>query len=133
MAGMATRDSTGRETGMSLATESMTPLHWLGILLAVVTGVLHLVLGASYGLNGFGISFIVAGLGFLGGAAAVLVDYRRRLVYLLGIPFTLGQVVAWYVVNAPEFSPLGIFDKVVQVALVVVLVVLYRRDRAKSE
>lgn len=128
MAGMATRESTGRETGLTLATESMTPLHWLGVLLAVITGVLHLVLGVSFGLSGFGISFVVAGIGFLVGAAAILVDYRRRLVYLLGIPFTLGQIVAWYVVNAPEFSPLGLFDKAVQVAFVVVLVVLYRRE-----
>lgn len=125
---MATQDSTPRGTGLSLATESMTPLHWAGVVLAAITGVLHLGLGVSFGLSAFGISFIVAGLGFLVGAAAVLVDYRRRLVYLLGIPFTLGQVVIWYVVNAPEFSPLGIFDKVVQVAFVVVLVVLYRRN-----
>jgi hypothetical protein len=124
---MATRDTTGSGTGLALATESMTGLHWLGVLLAAVTGVLHLVLGASFGLTGFGISFVVAGVGFLGGAAAVLVDYRRRLIYLLGIPFTLGQIVAWYVVNAPDFSPVGIADKVVQVAFVVVLVVLYRR------
>ncbi|MFC6939174.1 hypothetical protein ACFQE8_04250 [Salinirubellus sp. GCM10025818] len=124
---MATRDSTSRGTGLALATESMTLLHWAGVVLAVVTGVLHLVLGVSFGLSGFGISFVVAGLGFLVGAAAVLVDYRRRLVYLLGIPFTLGQIVIWYFVNAPDFSPLGIFDKVVQVAFVVVLVVLYRR------
>lgn len=128
MGGMATRDSTGQATGLTLATDSMTALHWLGVALAVITGVLHLALGASFGLSGFGISFIGAGIGFLVGAAAVLVDYRRRLVYLLGIPFTLGQIVAWYVVNAPEFSPLGIFDKVVQVAFVVVLVVLYRRE-----
>jgi hypothetical protein len=125
---MATHDTAGSDRSLSLATDSLTPVHWLGIALAVVTGVLHLVLGVSFGLGGFGISFVVAGLGFFGGCAAVLVDYRRRLVYLLGIPFTLGQVVAWYVVNAPDFSPLGLFDKVVQVALVVVLVVLLRRE-----
>ncbi|MFC7228707.1 hypothetical protein N0B31_14950 [Salinirubellus salinus] len=114
--------------GFSLATDSMTSLHWAGVVLAVVTGVLHLGLGASFGLNGFGISFILAGVAFLVGAGAVLVDYRRRLFYLLGIPFTLGQIVAWYVVNAPSFSPLGLVDKVVQVVFVVVLVLLLRGD-----
>ena len=54
----------------------MTTLHWLGVVLAVVTGVLRLVLGTSSGLSGFGISFVVAGVGFLAGPAAVLVDYR---------------------------------------------------------
>lgn len=123
---MATHDTVGQAS--RLATDSMTTVHWVGVALAVLTGVIHLALGASFGLSGFGVSFVVAGVGFLAGAAAVLVDYRRRLFYVLGIPFTLGQVVAWYVVNAPDFSPLGIADKVVQVALVVVLVLLYRRE-----
>lgn len=123
---MATQDTA--TSGFTLATDSMTPLHWAGVGLAVITGILHLGLGASFGLNGFGISFILAGVAFMIGAAAVLVDYRRRLFYVLGIPFTLGQVVAWYVVNAPSFSPLGLFDKVVQVAFVVVLVLLVRTD-----
>jgi hypothetical protein len=120
---MATQNTAG---GFALATDSMTPLHWAGVVLAVVTGVLHLGLGASFGLSGLGISFIFAGVAFIAGAGAVLVDYRRRLFYLLGIPFTLGQLVAWYVVNAPSFSPLGLLDKVVQVAFVVVLVLLLR-------
>ena len=123
---MATQNTAGG--GLSPATESMTPLHWAGVVLAVVSGVLHLGLGASFGLNGFGISFVVAGVAFLVGAAAVVVDYRRRLFYMIGIPFTLGQVVAWYVVNAPSFSPLGLLDKAVQLAFVVVLVLLLRSD-----
>jgi hypothetical protein len=106
----------------------MTGLHWVGVVLSVVTGVLHLALGASFGLSGFGISFILAGVGFLVGAGAVLVNYRRRLFYLLGIPFTLGQIVAWYVVNAPSFSPLGLADKVIQLALIVILVLLLSGD-----
>jgi hypothetical protein len=108
--------------------DSLTALHWAGVVLAVVTGLLHLGLGASFGLNGFGVSFILAGIAFVVGAAAVLIDYRRRLFYLLGIPFTLGQVIVWYVVNAPSFSPLGLLDKVVQSAFVVVLVLLLRGD-----
>jgi hypothetical protein len=125
---MATHDDATQTGTLSLATDSLTGLHWLGIALAVVTGVIHLVLGVSFGLTGFGVSFLVAGIGFLGGAAAVLVDYQRQRLYLLGIPFTLAQVVAWYVVNAPDFSPLGLADKVAQIALVALLVVLYRRD-----
>jgi hypothetical protein len=117
--------TTGR--GLSLSLGSLGSLHWAGIALSAVTGVLHLVLGASFGLTGLGVAFVIAGLGYLLGIAAVLVDYRRRLFYLLGIPFTLGQIVMWYVVNAPDFSPVGIGDKVVQVLLIVVLVVLYRQ------
>ena len=123
---MATRNTASG--GMSLATDSMTGLHWAGVVLAVVTGVLHLGLGAAFGVTTLGIGFIVAGIGFLVGAIAVLVDYRRRVMYLVGIPFTLGQVVAWYVLNAPSFSLLGIIDKVVQLAFVIVLVLLLRGD-----
>lgn len=117
-------------SGTRLRTESLTTLHWVGVALAVVTGVLHIVLGVGFLDSPMGWSFLAAGVGFLGGVAALLVDYRRRLLYLLGIPFTAGQIVAWYIVNAPDFSALGYFDKVVQVALIVVLVVLYRRESA---
>ncbi|MFC7175647.1 DUF7475 family protein [Halosegnis marinus] len=114
-------------SGSTLATDSLTALHWAGILLSLATGLLHLGLAASFGASGLGVAFAVAGVGYLAGVAAVLVDYRRRAMYLVGIPFTLGQVVAWYALNAPDFSTLGYADKAIQVALVVVLAVLYRR------
>ena len=120
--------ATATESGLSLRTESLSALHWAGVVLAAVTGVIHLVLGVRFIDSPLGWSFLVAGLGFLGGVAALLVDYRRRLLYLLGIPFTAGQIVIWYVVNAPDFGTLGIVDKVVQVLFIVVLVVLYRQE-----
>lgn len=125
--------ATATESGLSLRTESLSSLHWAGVVLAAVTGVIHLVLGVSFIDSPLGWSFLVAGFGFLGGVAALLVDYRRRLLYLLGIPFTAGQIVAWYVVNAPQFGgtgfgTLGYVDKVVQVLFIVVLVVLYRQE-----
>ena len=120
--------ATATDPGLSLHTESLTPLHWAGVVLAAATGVIHIFLGVSFISSPLGWAFLFAGVGFFGGAVAVLVDYRRRLVYLLGIPFTAGQIVGWYVVNAPEFSPLGVADKVVQVLLIVVLVLLYRAE-----
>jgi hypothetical protein len=78
----------------------------------------------------------VAALGFFGGVAAFVLDYRRRALYALGIPFTLGQIVLWYYINfvaGPYAFPAdvgwqGALDKVVQVALIAVLVVLFRRE-----
>ena len=117
----------------AVSTESLTNLHWAGVALAAITGVIHLVLAGSFIASdltsGLGWAFLVAALGFFGGIAAVLRDYRRRTFYLLGIPFTAGQIVAWYVANSPDFSPLGIGDKVVQVLLIVVLAVLYTNER----
>lgn len=118
------------ESGIAsrLQTGSLTGLHWLAIALAFITGAIHLYLAASFVPEAMGFAFLVAALGFFGGIVAVLVDYRRRLIYLLGIPFTAGQIPAWYVVNAPDFSAMGIGDKVVQVLLIVVIVALYRRE-----
>jgi len=113
--------------GLALRTDTLTPLHWAGVVLAAITGALHLYLWALNPTNGLNLTFLAAGLGFLGGIAAILVDYNRKLVYALGVPFTFGQIPAWYVVNAPEFSTLGYVDKAVQVLFVLVLVQLYRQ------
>lgn len=107
--------------------ESLTSLHWAAVALAAITGVVHLWLGVSFIDSAMGIAFLVASVGFFAGVAAVVADYRRRQVYLLGIPFTAGQIPIWFAVNWPEISTLGIADKAVQVALITVLVVLYRR------
>jgi hypothetical protein len=120
--------STDTTTQSRVETGSLSPLHLVGVALAAISGVLHLYLGALFVPSPMGLSFVVAGVGFVAGCAAVVANYRRPLVYLLGIPFTLGQVVAWYVVNAPDFSALGYVDKAAQVGLVAVIVVLYRRE-----
>ncbi|ELZ42473.1 hypothetical protein C471_03408 [Halorubrum saccharovorum DSM 1137] len=120
--------STDTATQSRVETGSLSTLHLVGVALAAVSGVLHLYLAALFVPSPMGLSFAVAGVGFLAGCAAVVANYRRALVYLLGIPFTLGQVVVWYVVNAPDFSALGYVDKAAQVGLVAVLVVLYRRE-----
>ena len=111
----------------ALRTDSLTWQHWAAIALSAITGVIHLWLGVQFVSSPMGWAFLAAGVGFLAVDLAILVDYRRRLVYLLAIPFTAGQIVAWYVVNAPDFSPLGYADKAVQVVLIVLLALLYRR------
>ena len=118
------------DSGTGVGIESLTgaPLRSVGIVLAAVTGVLHLFLGVSFIATPLGWSFLVAAVGFGLGIVGVVAGYRRRQLYLLGIPFTAGQVVLWYVFNAPDFSPLGYADKAVQVALVVVLAALYLRS-----
>jgi len=133
---MATRT----QSGLGLRTDSLGSLHWAGIALAVVSGVVHLFLGLvdpfSGGLIPLGqqVSFVLAGLGFFGAVALVLADLYRRTVYAVGIPFTAIQIVLWYYLNyvagpkaLSQIGPIEIVDKVAQVALVGVLVVLLRR------
>lgn len=82
-----------------------------------------------------GISFILAGLGFIGGVGLLVIDYRRRAVYAVGILFTLVQIVLWYVINfaggtksfPADVGTLGAIDKIAQVVLIAVLVALLRR------
>jgi hypothetical protein len=123
---------------MRIETTSLTRLHWLGIALAAITGALHLAIGVRFldvsagvfaAANAQPISFVLAGIAFFVAILLVLLDYRRRLLYLIGIPFTGLQIVLYFVLNWPNvLSPGGVVDKVVQVALVVVLVGLYRRE-----
>ncbi len=119
-------------TDQTLALGSLTPLHWLGIAMALVSAVVHLVLGIGFLPHYMGVLFLLATGGFVGAVVLVLIDYRRRLIYLVGIPFTLVQVVAWYQVVQPD-SPgaLGtadVIDKVAQVILIAVLILLSVRE-----
>ncbi|EMA10630.1 DUF7475 family protein [Haloarcula marismortui] len=120
--------------GRSLDVASLDSRHWLGIIAALVTAAIHLLLGVRLAPSGLGISFILAGLGFLGAIALVALGIRRRLVYAVGIPFTLVQILLWYYVNfaaGPKSFPadvgtLGAADKVAQLVLLAVLVALLR-------
>ncbi|MDZ5812464.1 hypothetical protein U4E84_14030 [Halorubrum sp. AD140] len=114
---------------------SLNGLHWVGIVAALVSAAVHLLLGVRMFPSPMGISFVLAGLGFLGGVGLLVIDYRRRAVYAVGIAFTLVQIVLWYVINfaggaksfPADVGTLGAVDKVAQIALITVLVALLRR------
>lgn len=120
---------TGHSEGVALRTESLGALHWVGILAALVTAGVHLRLGIGMFPSSLGISFVLAGLGFVGAVVLVLIDFRRRTVYRIGIPFTLLQIVLWYYINFTagsksfpgDVGTLGAVDKVAQVVLLMVL------------
>jgi hypothetical protein len=125
---MATRSA----SGFGLRTESLTTLHWVGIAAALVSGVVHLVLGVQFVPSPIGVSFVLAGLGFFGAVVLVLADVARRTVYAVGIPFTAIQIVLWFAFNqekilAGNLGAFDVVDKVAQVVLIAVLVVLLRR------
>lgn len=114
-----------------LETETLTPLHWAAVALAVVTGIVHLAIGVMFFPGAQPVAFLLAGLGFFGAVVLFLIDYRRRLLYLVGVPFTALQIVLYLWLNYrvdPAVSPIEGIDKAVQVLLIVALVVLYRRE-----
>ena len=115
----------------NIETTSLIWMHWLAGALAIVSGVVHLVLGVISPFGGLAIAFVLAGLGYFGGVFLALVDYRRPLLYLVGVVFTLAQIVAYYFlnyVNQPEISTIEGVDKAAQVLLIVLLLLLYRRE-----
>ncbi|WP_458204911.1 DUF7475 family protein [Haladaptatus sp. NG-SE-30] len=110
-------------------TESIPSIGWLTVALIFVTGILHIYAGIVEGR----IPLTLAGAGFLGAIVLYLADYRRRLLYLVGIFYTAVQIPLWYVANAGEFTTLGYVDKAVQVVLVVLLIYLYWNARATDD
>jgi hypothetical protein len=103
---------------------SLTPLHLVGLLLAAVTGAIHLWLG----IEEPSVALFIAGVGFVVGIVAVATNIRRRTVVKLGIPFTATQFVYYLGTHFDHLTQVGILDKVVQFGLIVVLVVLARRS-----
>ncbi|QZA88536.1 hypothetical protein K0C01_12265 [Salinarchaeum sp. IM2453] len=122
---------------LSAKLDSMQGLHWIGVGLALISGAIHLILGIQFLPHWMGFSFLVAAIGFVVGSWLVIADVKRRFVYLLGIPFTLGQIIAWVALTRPELiqdfdftvlGPIEVIDKVAQVLLIVVLLVLYTQE-----
>lgn len=118
--------------GSRLELDSLTTLDSIGVALALVTAAVHFGIGLRFFPEPGGILFLLAAGGFLGAIVLLLVDYRRPLLYLVGIPYTGVQIVAWYMSNQPaglaEVGVAAAIDKLAQLALIVVLVLRYRSD-----
>ncbi len=112
--------------------DSLTPLHWAAVAMALVSAAVHLVLGVGFLPHWMGVLFVLAAGGFVGAVVLLLVDYRRRLLYVVGVPFTGMQLVGWYAVNQPaglaDLSAVEVVDKVAQIGLVLALIALYARE-----
>ena len=107
---------------------TVPPLYWIAIVLSLITGVIHLYLGISFITSPLGWSFLFAGIVFLAAPLAVFTDTRRRVVLLLGIPFTAGQIIIWYLIT-DSYGTLDLVDKVAQAMLIIVLALLLYRER----
>lgn len=115
--------------------DDLTRLHYIGIALATVVGVVHLILGAGVLATNpadlLGIAFIGAIGGFVAGIVGVLHgnERHRSQVMLFDISFTTRQVVLYVTLNwSSIFDISGAADKLAQFALFVVLFTLYRRN-----
>ncbi|WP_416838900.1 hypothetical protein [Haloferax sp. DFSO52] len=99
----------------------LTPIHWTAIGLAAITGVIHL----SLYVTDDWLPFLFAGVGFLGAIALfVVLPRHRRPLYVAGMLFTASQIVGYLLFPMGPLW-LGVLDKAVQIALIVVLGYLF--------
>ena len=117
---MKSQDSSSSRIG------ALTRLQWLAVVLIVVTGVLHVYAGVVEGR----IPVALAGVGYAGALVLFFLDYRRRLLYLLGIPYTAVQFPLWIVAKS-EYGMVDYVDKAVQAVLILVLLYLYLNTRSE--
>jgi hypothetical protein len=106
---------------------SLTRLQWVAVVLVIVTGVLHVYAGIVEGR----IPVALAGVGYAGALVLFFLDYRRRLLYLIGIPYTAVQFPLWIVAKS-EYGMIDYVDKAVQVGLILMLVYLYLNTPSES-
>lgn len=109
----------------SLEPETVSDLGWVLVALVFLTGAFHVYAGIVDGQ----IPVALAGVGFSGAIVLYLMDYRRRLLYAVGILYTAVQFPLWYVAKAGEFTTVGYVDKAVQVVVVALLAYLLWRTR----
>ncbi|WP_458207917.1 DUF7475 family protein [Haladaptatus sp. NG-SE-30] len=104
----------------SLSGNRVDAIQWFALILAAITGAIHVYKGLGYG----GAPLLLAGVGFFGGIALYVVGVKRRWLYVLGIPYTLAQMILWVEMGLP-YLRLGLFDKAIQLLFISVLGYLY--------
>lgn len=128
-------DAARRQGRLSFDLDTLGPLDWLGAVLAAVTGVIHVYLFTTEGT----FLFLLAGLGFFGAVLLLPATQGtyRLLLYGAGVLYVLVQILGYYTLQRPDgleaMRTAAIVDKTAQVALVVLLIVLFvRRWRAAA-
>jgi hypothetical protein len=123
---MATQEGR-QQTGLSYGIESLRTLDWTAIALAIATPAIHLYLFTTEDW----LPFLLAG-GFLGAVALLIALPKcRHWLYPVGALFVVSQIVGYLVLPLGPVW-IGVLDKAIQVALIVVLVQLFRMS-GKSE
>lgn len=112
------------------------PLGYVAIIAALVTAIIHLMLGQR--VMGFsqmmGILFLLNGLGFLGGLGLYLTRYWRRELYLVAAGYAVVTILAFFALQGfgvdafyqrGSLNPFAVVAKVIELVLAIVTVYLY--------
>lgn len=115
----------------ALSRLNFTQIQWGIIVLTVITAVIHIWLGVGF-LDSGGLLFVLNGLGYLGllvllfAPIEALTPYRTWIRWAL-IAYTAVTVIAWVFIGTR--SPVAYFDKIVEIALIVLLWLDGQRQR----
>ncbi|MEF8791315.1 MAG: hypothetical protein V5A61_14415 [Haloarculaceae archaeon] len=134
---MATQ-STAAQREESLVSLPTSPVGYVALLAAVVTGGAHLLLGVQ--VLGFsqtmGVLFLLNGLGFLGGSLLYVSRYWRPELYLVAAGYAVVTILAFFAVQgvgpgafytrAGDLNPLAVVSKAAELVLAVLAVYRYQ-------
>ena len=96
------------------------PLQVTIVLLTVATALIHIILAIPEGL----LMFYLNGIGYLALVTALYLPQLRRwrgLIRIAFIAYTMVTIIAWVFIG--ERTTIGYLDKLIEVALVVLLIV----------
>lgn len=131
--------ATSTTSTASTFTKPGTPVGYIAILMALLTGVLHLVAAtnAIQFSQVLGILFVLNGLGFLVGAALYLTNYWRTELFVVAAAYSVVTILALFPVQGwgveafymqGSINPLAVITKVAEAVLAVCAIYLYAAD-----
>jgi len=117
--------------------QDLNKFHYAIVVLASVSGFIHVYLGFQAGLDSlYSFLMVAAGLGFAAGILMILKGFKNSKLYLTGVLFTSTQIVLWLNWSRPDLSLIirgepfiHALDKFVQSALIIILLYLYIEER----
>ncbi len=133
---MGTTSTTGTATTF---TKPNNPVGYIAIVMALLTGVLHLVAAtnAVQFSQVLGALFVLNGLGFLAGTGLYLTRYWRKELFILAALYSLVTILALFPVQGwgveafymqGTVNPLAVITKATEAVLVICAVYLYTAE-----
>jgi len=120
----------------SLLNRPSNPLGYLAIIMALVTGVLHLVASTNAIEMSLllAVLFILNGLGFIGGAIFYVTRFWQRWLFIVAAVYALATILALFPVQGwgveafymeGNLNPLAVITKAAEAVLAICAIVLY--------
>lgn len=111
---------TSGPAGRAGRTAGVRPIHWLAVVLVLVTAGIHASIGVRTGRP----EFVIAGLVFVAGLLLFFTRLFRPVLYLVGAAYIALLTVMWVLAGTPFFA-VGMLDAAVHVALFGLFVYLF--------